>query len=126
MPSFFDRRYIYVLGSTRYPFRYKIGIAHNVDSRRQSIRADLRGEVYEVFKVKVFFARRIEAVLHAIYSPLGAHMKGTGKTEWFWMSFPVTPCALLIFFWVVEWTLMPVILACLLYLLRHGFPTHIG
>ena len=120
MQSFFDRRYIYVLGSTRHPFRYKIGIAKNVDNRRQNIREDLKGGVYEVFKVKVFFARRIEGLLHAFYTPLSARMHGTGKTEWFWMIFPITPCAFLLFFWVLEWTLMPLVLACVLYLFRHG------
>ncbi len=120
MFSFFDRRYIYVLGSTRHAFRYKIGIAKNVDSRRQGIRSDLGGEVYEVFKVKVFFARRIESFFHFVYRPLHAKMKGSGKTEWFWMFFPASPCALLIVFWALQWTLIPVVLACALYVFRHG------
>ena len=121
MQRYFDRRYIYVLGSTNHFFRYKIGIAKNVDNRRQNIRADLKGEVYEIFKVKVFFAERIETVLHWIYRPLNARtMKGTGRTEWFWMVIPVTPCILLMFVWALQWTLMPIILALALYVLRHG------
>ena len=90
-----DYRYIYVLGNWAYPFRYKIGIAHDVKKRKDGIDKSMRGRIYDLFWIKVMFAMRIEQFLHWFYAPLSARMKGSGKTEWFWMIFPVTPILLL-------------------------------
>ncbi|MDZ7876595.1 MAG: GIY-YIG nuclease family protein [Saprospiraceae bacterium] len=116
----FDYRFIYVLGNTRYLFRYKIGIAKSVENRTRSIESSLRGTTYEIFAARFFFARRIEQFLHTVYSPLNARMKGSGKTEWFWMILPVTPTVFLMVLWIVQWCLIPSIVACLAYLVLHG------
>jgi T5orf172 domain len=114
-----DYRFIYVLGNTRYLCRYKIGIAKSVENRTRSIESSLKGTTYEIFSAKFFFARRIEQFLHGVYRPLNARMKGSGKTEWFWMIFPVTPTVFLSALWIVQWCLIPSIVACLAYVVLH-------
>ncbi len=102
-----DYRYIYILGNSRYLFRYKIGIAKSIENRTKGIENTLRGTTYEIFAVKMLFSMRIEQFLHLIYSPLSAKMHGSGKTEWFWMILPVTPMLFLIILWVLQWVLIP-------------------
>jgi T5orf172 domain len=114
-----DYRFIYVLGNTRYLCRYKIGIAKSVENRTRGIEYSLKGTTYEIFAARFFFARRIEQFLHGVYSPLNARMKGSGKTEWFWMVFPVTPTVFLSALWLLQWFLIPSIVACLAYLVLH-------
>jgi hypothetical protein len=115
-----DYRYIYILGNTRYLFRYKIGIANNVENRKNGINNSLSGTTYEIFSVKVFYAQRIEQLLHAIYSPLHARMYGSGHTEWFWMLLPLTPTVLLAFIFILQWILIPLMLVGLAYMVSHG------
>jgi T5orf172 domain len=105
-----DYRYIYILGNTRYLFRYKIGIARNVENRKRGIDSTLNGTTYEIFSVKVFYAQRIEQFLHSVYRPLHARMYGSGHTEWFWMVLPVTPTVLLALIFVCQWIMIPLIL----------------
>lgn len=114
-----DYRYIYVLGNTHYIGRYKIGIAKSVENRTRGIESSLRGTTYEIFAARFFFARRIEHFLHGLYRPLNARMKGSGKTEWFWMVFPVTPTVFLAFLWALQWLLIPSLVACLAYVVLH-------
>ncbi len=114
-----DYRYIYVLGNTRYLFRYKIGIARNIDNRTRSINNSLKGSTYEIFSVKVFFAQRIEQLLHGLYSPLSARMHGSGKTEWFWLTLPVSPVILLSLIFILQWILIPMMIVGLSYLVVH-------
>jgi T5orf172 domain len=114
-----DYRHIYILGNTRYIFRYKIGIAHNIESRKRSISNSVRGDIYEIYSVKVFFAHKIEKMLHGFYSPLNASMKGSGKTEWFWMILPVSPTILLMFIWVLQWLIIPSLLVSMAYIWQH-------
>lgn len=113
-----DYRYIYVLGNSRYLFRYKIGIARNVEQRKTGIERSMRGDIYDIFYIKLFFAMRIEQFMHLIYSPLHANMKGSGKTEWFWMLFPVTPIVFLIAVWLIQILSIPMMIAGLLWILR--------
>ena len=115
-----DYRYIYILGNTRYLFRYKIGIARNIENRTRSINSSLKGSTYEIFSVKVFFAQRIEQFLHGIYSPLSARMHGSGKTEWFWLTLPVSPMILLTLIFILQWILIPILIVCLSYLALHS------
>ena len=114
-----DYRYIYVLGNTRYLCRYKIGIAKSVENRTRGIESSLKGTTYEIFAARFFFSRRIEQFMHGLYEPLNARMKGSGKTEWFWMLFPVTPTVFLAFLWVLQWFLIPSAIACLAYVVLH-------
>jgi hypothetical protein len=114
-----DYRYIYVLGNTKYICRYKIGIAKSVENRTRGIESSLKGATYEIFAARFFFARRIEQTLHVVYRPLNAKMKGSGKTEWFWMIFPVTPTVLLVALWLLQWFLIPSMIACLAYVVLH-------
>lgn len=111
-----DYRYIYILGNTRYIFRYKIGIARNLDNRTRSINNSVSGNTYEIFSVKVFFAQRIEQFLHGIYSPLSANMQGSGKTEWFWLTLPVSPLLLLTLIFMIQWISIPLLIVGLSYL----------
>jgi hypothetical protein len=115
-----DYRYIYVLGNTRYLFRYKIGIAKSVENRTKGIEGSLRGNTYEIFAARFFFAMRIEQFIHTLYSPLNAHMKGSGKTEWFWMILPITPTALLVVIWLFQWTFIPCLFAFIAYIVLNG------
>ena len=115
-----DYRYIYILGNTRYLFRYKIGIARNIENRTRSINSSLKGSTYEIFSVKVFFAQRIEQFLHGVYSPLSARMHGSGKTEWFWLTLPVSPMILLTLIFVMQWILIPTLIVGLSYVVLHS------
>ena len=115
-----DYRYIYILGNTRYLFRYKIGIAKNIDNRTRSINSSLKGSTYEIFSVKVFFAQRIEQFLHGVYSPLSARMYGSGKTEWFWLTLPISPMILLTLIFVLQWILIPTLIVGLSYIVLHS------
>ena len=114
-----DYRYIYVLGNTRYLCRYKIGIAKSVENRTRGIESSLKGTTYEIFAARFFFSRRIEQFMHGLYRPLNAQMKGSGKTEWFWMLFPVTPTIFLAALWLLQWFLIPSAIACLAYVVLH-------
>ena len=117
-----DYRYIYVLGNTRHLFRYKIGIARSVENRTKSIDNSLKGKTYEIFAVKVFYSQRIEQIMHGIYRPLNARMYGSGRTEWFWMFFPITPMALLTAIFILQWILIPLLIVGIAYLFFHrGF-----
>ncbi len=111
-----DYRYIYVLGNSRYLFRYKIGIAKSVENRTKGIENTLRGYTYEIFAAKFFFARNIEQFLHTVYSPLNARMKGSGKTEWFWMVLPISPTIVLAALWIVQWIFIPIFISALAYI----------
>ena len=115
-----DYRYIYILGNTRYLFRYKIGIARNIENRTRTINSSLKGSTYEIFSVKVFFAQRIEQFLHGVYSPLSARMHGSGKTEWFWLTLPVSPMILLTLIFVLQWILIPTLIVGLSYVVLHS------
>jgi T5orf172 domain len=114
-----DYRYIYILGNTRYWFRYKIGIARDVEMRKRSIASSQKGDIYEIFAAKFFLSQRIEQLFHFLYNPLNAKMKGSGRTEWFWMILPISPTILLCILWVLQWTLVPTIIATLAYLVLH-------
>ncbi len=111
-----DYRYIYVLGNSRYLFRYKIGISKSVENRTKGIECTLRGYTYEIFAAKFFFARNIEQFLHTVYSPLNARMKGSGKTEWFWMVLPISPTLVLAALWIVQWIFIPIFISALAYI----------
>jgi T5orf172 domain len=122
LPSLYstlDYRYIYILGNTRYICRYKIGIARSIENRTRGINSTLNGNTYEIFSVKVFFAHRIEQFLHGIYRPLSARMHGSGKTEWFWLTLPVSPMILLTLIFVLQWVFIPMLIVGLSYLVLH-------
>ena len=117
-----DYRYIYILGNTKHVCRYKIGITHSVEDRTRGIESTLKGRTFEIFSAKFIFAQRIEHTLHMIYKPLNARMSGSGKTEWFWMLFPVTPTLILTFLLILQWFLVPSLVACMAYICLHGLP----
>ncbi len=122
LPSFYatlDYRYIYILGNTRYIFRYKIGIARSIENRTRGINNTLKGNTYEIFSVKVFFAQRIEQFLHGVYSPLSARMHGSGKTEWFWLTLPVSPMIFLTLIFILQWVSIPMLIVGISYLILH-------
>jgi len=103
----FDYRYIYVLGNSRYLFRYKIGISDNVGRRTKQIECSLSGDTFEIFIAKFFFFRKIENFMHFLYQPLHARMAGSVRTEWFWIFLPFTPTILLAIFWILQWIIIP-------------------
>ena len=115
----FDYRYIYILGNTRHLFRYKIGITRNIAQRKRGIESSLAGMTYEIFAARFFYAHDIEQFMHSVYRPLNARMKGSGKTEWFWMLLPVSPTILLTLILLVQWILLPTFVACLAYIFLH-------
>lgn len=87
---------IYVMGSTRHMCRYKIGISKNVENRRKNIESSIKGGVYVIFSCPLLAAYFWEQLLHLIYSPFNDRkMKGSGRTEWFWLFVPVTPILLI-------------------------------
>jgi Meiotically up-regulated gene 113 len=108
------KKYIYVMFSSGYLFRYKIGISNNVDNRRKNIDDSLRGSVTPIFALSFFYAYEIEQMMHLIYKPLSAKMKGSGKTEWFWMIFPFTPVILLCAIWVIQQVFAVAVLSLIL------------
>jgi hypothetical protein len=95
-------KHVYVMGSTRYWFRYKIGISNNTKSRANNISKSIKGDAYVIFSLPFFFAENVEIFMHGIYRPLNARMKGSGKTEWFWLIFPISPLILLILMWIFQ------------------------
>lgn len=115
-----DYRYIYVLGNWAYPFRYKIGIARSIDQRKEGINRSMKGKIYDIFWIKVIFAQRIEQFLHWFYAPLSAKMHGSGKTEWFYMIFPVSPIILLCCVWILQVCLLPALVVGIFYAILNG------
>jgi hypothetical protein len=114
-----DKRKIYVLGNTRYLFRYKIGIAKDVKKREQQIEATLKGDTYEIFSATFYFAFRVEQTMHLIYAPLSAKMKGSGKTEWFYFILPVTPIILLVLVYLLQRFIVLCILIFIIWVVYH-------
>ena len=95
-------REVYVMGHTRYYFRYKIGISYNSKKRQKSISETMKGDAYIIFRAKFYFAEMIEAMMHWIYRPFNARMTGNGKTEWFWLIVPVSPILILSSIWLIQ------------------------
>ena len=110
-------RHIYVMGNTRYLFRYKIGISNNVVNRRDCIDKSLGGSVYVIFSIKLHYAYFLEQTLHGIYYPLNARMKGSGKTEWFWFIFPFSPILLILTAWIIQETFLIGLIMLFIYFL---------
>lgn len=88
--------------SSRYAFRYKIGVSNNVGLRRSQVDKSMKGKVGVIFSIPIYGAYKVEALLHAIYSPLNVRMHGSGKTEWFIFLFPLTPIILLITIFILQ------------------------
>jgi len=97
------RGYLYVMGATRYWFRYKVGISNNPKFRRRMIDDSLRGRVVLVSSCKVFFPYFWEQSIHKVFSPLNARMHGSGKTEWFWFGISPIPTLLIWTCFALEW-----------------------
>ena len=115
-----DKRYIYVMGNTNHLFKYKIGIAENVERRRKEIQQSLGGTQYVIMYFEYWIAPTLEAFLHTIYSPLHVkRMRGSGHTEWFWMIFPVTPIIFLCIFKLLQSTLGIILMILLIYWWQH-------
>lgn len=116
----FDYRYIYIMANWAYPFRYKIGIARNVEKRKAGIDRSVRGNIIDLFWIRVLFAQRIEQFMHWLYAPLHAKMQGSGKTEWFWMIFPITPIFFLILVWLIQVLTIPTLIVAMIYALLNS------
>jgi hypothetical protein len=43
-------------------------------------------------------------------------MKGSGKTEWFWMLLPISPTIVLIILWILQWIFIPIFVSALAYI----------
>ena len=93
---------IYIMGSLSHIGRYKIGISKNVTNRRKNISESIKSDVFVIFSCPLLFAYFWEQLLHVVYSPLNASMKGSGKTEWFWMFAPITPILFILTFFCLE------------------------
>jgi|GEM_PF-3407906 len=104
----FDYRYIYVLGNSRYLFRYKIGVSDNVSRRTKQIECSLSGDTFEIFVAQFFFFQKIETIMHFLYRPLHARMAGSGRIEWSWIFLPFMPTILLAIFWILQWIIIPI------------------
>lgn len=98
------QKYVYVLGSTQYIFRYKIGISNFTKRRVKNISESIKGDAYKIISLPMpfFCAKKVESALHRLYKPLNAKMYGSGKTEWFWFIFPVTPIILLVLAYILQ------------------------
>lgn len=114
-----DYRYIYILFSPRYPFRYKIGIAYNVQKRISEINKTMQGTTYEIFSIRIHFAEFFEGCFHVLYFFLNAKMskKYSGYTEWFWFVFPFTPIILLWCLFLIQRFFVFVVVMLLCYVL---------
>ena len=116
-----DYRYIYILFSPRYPFRYKIGIAKNVQRRIEQLQESMRTGVYCMFCMKLYFAEFHEGLLHFIYKMLFLHAplnkKYDGHSEWFRFILPITPMILILFFWCFQRGIVVIITMFTLWLL---------
>jgi len=77
--------------NSRYFFRYKIGVSKAVGNRRKQVDKSMRGKVTVIFSAPVIGAYQLEALLHFLYNPLKTKMHGSGKTEWFFFVYPLTP-----------------------------------
>lgn len=96
------RGHLYVMSSSRYPLRYKIGISKNPKLRREQIDQSMRGSVRIETTVKVFFPYFWEQLLHSILFLFNARMHGSGKTEWFWLFLSPIPVLLVWLCFAVE------------------------
>ena len=78
----FDRRYLYLMLHSSL-LRCKIGISNWTERRAVQVSDSVRGRVWPVLQVRVFFAGFWEAVLHTLFGFFRWRMRGDGGTEFF-------------------------------------------
>lgn len=84
-----DIRYIYICKAKAGRRLTKIGIAKDVKSRVAAINRSIKGKrVQAIAYFKVLNASRLESFLHRRFSKKRVLFRGSGKTEWFALSFP--------------------------------------
>lgn len=80
-------QYIYI-GTTTGKRIIKIGISRNPKVRESFINESIKGSTQKiVFQARTFFAYSLEQWLHKKYHSQRSVYKGSGRTEWFRMSF---------------------------------------
>lgn len=81
-------RLLYIMISPRYPYRHKIGIATNGETRRKSVKKSVGGAVWKIWAVVPPNAKKTEGLMHRIFAMWNAPIrkkggKTNGETEWF-------------------------------------------
>lgn len=75
--------YVYMMRSTRYPDKVKIGYSVNPVVRQNFISKSIPGQAVLIFAVRLFTAYAVEQFLHSLLKGLSTDMVGSGKTEWY-------------------------------------------
>lgn len=76
----FDVRDVYVMLTVPLPTRCKIGISTHTHLRKTQVAR----RVVVVFRARVWGAERVEGVLHFLFRPFHAPVRGDGGSEFFW------------------------------------------
>ena len=98
--------WIYVFWSLDFPWRGKVGISTDVDSRKRQVQDSIRNvlqrnvDIHCVWKMPVIGARPFEKAIHIALNRLECRsMTGSGYTEWFWVLNPFSALLLSIWMW---------------------------
>jgi len=75
--------YVYMMRSTRYPDKVKIGYSVNPVVRERFISKSIPGQAVLIFAVRLYTAYAVEQFLHSLLKSLSTDMVGSGKTEWY-------------------------------------------
>ncbi len=106
-----DYRFVYIL--RRRGGQCKIGIAKDTKVRIRDIRRSTDNKSIRLYaKIKVPYAEKFEGWLHNKYSSKQREYKGSGKTEWFDLTF-IDRWAILFLFWFIS---LGMLVACFIVL----------
>ena len=103
----FDIRFLYVMYTFAFWWRFKCGIANNVERRRSEIEAGLSSAMNRKVRVRVaasvpsMFGESQEAKIHRWLAPFrdNGMVYHSGYSEWFWFWIPNFVLAVII--WIV-------------------------
>jgi hypothetical protein len=107
-----NRKFLYIMKNSAYPFRCKIGISDNPKRRRDFIQNSMKGNVTLIWFEAVPFALFYEQTILFLFAKLRTRTEGSGQTEWLWLPpvvvflavlllrilVAVIPCAIALFF----------------------------
>lgn len=97
-----DIRWLYVFYTFSHLFRFKVGIAKDVEQRRASVEASMSSALNRRVKIRValyvpsLFSEAQEAKIHRWLNPIRDRgmVVHSGYSEWFWFVSPITSVCL--------------------------------
>lgn len=97
-----DIRWLYVFYTFSHLFRFKVGIAKDVEQRRASVEASMSSALNRRVKIRValyvpsLFSEAQEAKIHRWLNPIRDRgmVQHSGYSEWFWFVSPITSVCL--------------------------------